>query len=409
MSSLLDILQKKAEQPAADKSAATFAPPESHMQTVELHLAVDNRSAQTPASEPGIDFPEDPPVAERQPDTDTVTQPIAARVTEPMGNPADQTQSLLVSQRRQRVKRNTSLLIGSLILILLAVTTAISILLQYTAGRDGEQSVVIPPEALQTEQSQPAVSAASQQPAVRPLRKEVTGTQAAPRPPAAAGKNPDWYDTPAVEAPESATQITISRGTTENPLFPKLSAAWSAFQAADYARAESLYREVQATDADNVDALLGLAAIALRSGREQEAQALYSAVLEADPKNSAAVAALSTLPMGATADGDTGRETRLKNLLREQPGAAHLHFALGLQYVSARRWPEAQQAFFEAVRNEPVNADYAYNLAVSLDQLGQSQAAASYYERALTLANGSALFDAAATRQRLDSLRAAAR
>ena len=96
-------------------------------------------------------------------------------------------------------------------------------------------------------------------------------------------------------------------------------------------------------------------------------------------------------------------------MLREQPGAAQLHFALGLQYVSAGRWPEAQQAFFEAVRNEPVNADYAYNLAVSLDQLGQGTAAAAYYERALALANGSALFDAAAARQRLDSLRAAAR
>lgn len=175
MSSLLDILQKKAEQPAADKSAATFVPPESHMQTVELHLAVDNRNAQTPVSDLGIDFAAESPAVELQPDTHSVAQPIADPVAEPTGSPADKTQSLLVSQRRQRVKRNTSLLIGSLILILLAVTTAISILLQYTAGRDGEQSVVIPPEALQTEQSLPAVSAASQQPAVRPLRKEGTG------------------------------------------------------------------------------------------------------------------------------------------------------------------------------------------------------------------------------------------
>jgi hypothetical protein len=60
--------------------------------------------------------------------------------------------------------------------------------------------------------------------------------------------------------------------------------------------------------------MLGLAAIALRGGREQEAQSLYKSVLEADPKNPGAIAALSTLPAGASADGDTGNETRLKNL-----------------------------------------------------------------------------------------------
>jgi tetratricopeptide (TPR) repeat protein len=154
--------------------------------------------------------------------------------------------------------------------------------------------------------------------------------------------------------------------------------------------------------------MLGLAAIALRTGRAQEAQDLYQAVLEAEPKNPAAIAALSTLPAGATADGDTGRESQLKNLLREQPGAATLHFALGLQYVAAGRWPEAQQAFFEAVRNDPANADYAYNLAVSLDQLGQGTAAAAYYERALGMAGNGTLFDRTAARQRLDNLRAAA-
>lgn len=418
MSSLLDILQKKPAQRATDEDVFATTPAESHMQTVELHLAVDNRGAAEAlvASDVHDSVPEltvgqqqASQPAEQHPDTGTVADTFGDGPGDPQDNTADAAQSFVVNQRRQRVRRNTSLLIGSLVLILLTVTTAISILLQYTADRGGDQSVVISPEALQARPAQQQVSeVATPQPVVRPLRKEVTGTQTAP-PPALVGKDPDWYDTPAVETAETTTQITISRGTTENPLFPKLSEAWKAFQAAEYAHAESLYREVQAADARNVDALLGLAAIALRSGREQEARSLYKSVLEADPKNSAAVAALSTLPAGASVGGDTGNETRLKNMLREQPEAAQLHFALGLQYVGAGRWPDAQQAFFEAVRNDPVNADYAYNLAVSLDQLGQGPAAAAYYERALTLANDSALFDAAAARQRLDSLRAAAR
>ena len=417
MSSLLDILQKKSAQPATGESPFAPTSPESHAQTVELHLAIDNRSAGEPSTENHthavapeltIDPQENPPATPSQLDTETTAERLVDPVADPDSTPADTTHSFLVSQCKQGIRRNTSLLIGTLVLILLAVTTAISVVLQYTADRGGDPSVNIQAEVPQAVAPQPAVREPQQQPAVRPLRKEVTGTRTAPRPAAAPPRTADWYDTPAVETPETTTQITISRGTTENPLFPRLSEAWQAFQAADYARAETLYREVQAADKNNIDAMLGLAAIALRGGREQEAQSLYKSVLEADPKNPGAIAALSTLPAGASADGDTGNETRLKNLLREQPGSAQLHFALGLQYVAAGRWPEAQQAFFEAVRNEPTNADYAYNLAVSLDQLDQGSAAATYYDRALSLASSSALFDAEATRQRLNSLRAAA-
>lgn len=428
MSSLLDILQKKSARPAGNAVVAAPEAAASHMQTVELHLAVDNRGAedrqfdsdsdtvQTAVPELGIRMQDEgpAPVSEtaihaRRAEPDTVRiDPLEDPLADPDRAGADATQSLLLSQRRLRVRRNTSLLVGGLVLILLAVTTAISIILQYSADRAREQSVVISPEALESAPAQPVVSEPAAQAPVRPLRQEVTSPQAATPPAVAVARTPDWYEAPAIEPQESSTEIRISRGTTENPLFPKLSEAWNAFQAADYQRAEALYREVQAADAANADALLGLAAIALRSGREQEAKSLYNAVLEADPNNAAAIAALSTLPAAGAAGGDTGNETRLKNLLREQPGSASLHFALGVQYVASGRWPEGQQAFFEAVRNEPANADYAYNLAVSLDHLGQTSAAAAYYERALSLAGGSVLFDTAAAQQRLDSLRAAA-
>lgn len=423
MSSLLDILQKKSALPATDRPASPAAPATSHMQTVELHLAIDNRGvdeeraerdlAPMAATEFALAMPEE--VGGGGVEIAAEAAPAGAPAgdfVEPLAEPdqrgADATQSFLLNQRRLRVRRNTSLLIGSLVLILLAVTTAISIVMQYSADRGSEQSVTISPEALQSLPAEPLAGDRPEQAIVRPLQKEVAGTPAATAPAVTVNRDPDWYDAPAVEAQDSGTGIRISRGTTENPLFPKLSEAWNAFQAADYPRAEALYREVQAADATNVDAMLGLAAIALRGGRSGEAQSLYNTVLQADPQNAAAIAALSTLPAGTPANGDTGNETRLKNLLREQPGAAELHFALGLQYVAAGRWPEAQQAFFEAVRNAPTNADYAFNLAVSLDQLGQSAAAAAYYERALSLANSGVLFDTTAARQRLDSLRATA-
>ena len=178
--------------------------------------------------------------------------------------------------------------------------------------------------------------------------------------------------------------------------------AWAAFQAGDYAGAEALYREVRAADAGNIDALLGLGALAARGERLDEARDLYQAVLLAEPKNSTAVSALSTLPAGGARNLDA---STLKNLVREQPGAANLHFALGLQYVARGSWSDAQSAFFEAVRNEPTNADYVYNLAVSLDQLGQAALAATYYQRALEIANSSSLFRPDDARTRLAVLR----
>ncbi len=214
-----------------------------------------------------------------------------------------------------------------------------------------------------------------------------------------------WYDQPALpQATEPApAAIRITRGATVDPHYERLRAAWSALQAGDVPRAEMLYREALAGDAGSVDALLGLGALAARGGRQEEARDLFRQVQRLDPKNATAAAALAALPGSAAG---AGTESDLKTRLREQPAAAALHFALGLQYVADARWPDAQLAFFEAVRHEPTNPDYAFNLAVSLDRLGQAGPAAAYYERALALAAGHQQFDAAAARARLGTLRA---
>ncbi len=213
-----------------------------------------------------------------------------------------------------------------------------------------------------------------------------------------------WYDVPALPAePAAAAEpvITITRGGAVNPLYDKVRAAYDALTAGDAVAAEALYREVLDTDPANVDAMLGLAALAARGGRSEEARDLYRQVQTLDPRNATALAALSALP--GTAD-PVGAAGRLKSVLRDQPDSAALHFALGLQYASAGNWPDAQNAFFDAVRNEPTNADYAFNLAVSLDRLGASQPAMSYYQRALDLANGSQQFDPVIIRARLSAL-----
>ena len=92
-------------------------------------------------------------------------------------------------------------------------------------------------------------------------------------------------------------------------------------------------------------------------------------------------------------------------MLGEEPTAAHLHFSLGNEYAARSSWPEAQQAYFNAYRYAPENGDYAFNLAISLEQLGQPQAALTYYQRAQEAAADSVVgFDRQKVAQRIESL-----
>jgi len=100
--------------------------------------------------------------------------------------------------------------------------------------------------------------------------------------------------------------------------------------------------------------------------------------------------------------------SQLKLMLQEEPTAAHLYFSVASEYALQSRWPEAQQAYFQAFHYAPENADYAFNLAVSLEKMGQSQSAITYYRRALAAADngGVASFDRWRVTQRLVTLTA---
>ena len=56
--------------------------------------------------------------------------------------------------------------------------------------------------------------------------------------------------------------------------------------------------------------------------------------------------------------------------------------------VDQGQWSQAQRAYFQAHHLEAGNPDYAYNLAVALEHLGQQKLALSFYRVALQLAAG---------------------
>ncbi len=183
---------------------------------------------------------------------------------------------------------------------------------------------------------------------------------------------------------------------------PLVQQGYRAFQRNDLAAARDSYQKALAREPNNRDALLGLAAIDVRSDQLEVAEARYLKLLELDPRDGQAVASLVGLrgrldPVAA--------ESRLKTLIASQPDVPQLYFSLGNQYGQQSRWSEAQAAYFKAYSIDPQNADYAFNLAISLDQLRQKKPALEYYQRALALAEKrAASFDPGQARTRVQEL-----
>lgn len=218
------------------------------------------------------------------------------------------------------------------------------------------------------------------------------------RPAAPLEKSPSTA-APQPRAPARHEPISIEPMKTE-PVDPLLSDAYLAYSNGRLDEARRLYLTKLDKDARNPDALLGMAAIAQQRGEPREAAQYFGRVLALDPRNAAANAGMSALSV----DEDYS-ESRLKILLREQGDSAVLHFALGNLYAGQSRWGEAQQAYFDAYALEPGNAEYAFNLAVSLDHLGQKKLAAQHYQRAMQLdPSHSAGFDHARITRRAQEL-----
>jgi len=182
----------------------------------------------------------------------------------------------------------------------------------------------------------------------------------------------------------------------------QLEDAYGALQSGDHRKAQGLYESVLGRDRRNVDAMLGLAATSWRMGNSEKASAYYYEVLELDPQNAAAQAGL--IGMVGRVD-PVASETRLKQLLAREPSGL-LYAALGNVHAEQNQWPAAQQAYFQAFQMEPSNPDYAFNLAVGLEHLGQQPLAVGYYRRALELARakGYSGFDVKQVTTRLEKL-----
>jgi len=207
---------------------------------------------------------------------------------------------------------------------------------------------------------------------------------------------------------QSAKQISepvlsVERTNKLDPVGALLDDAWIAYEDAHYLKAKQLYKDVLKREEDNRDALLGLGAIAVIEKERAVARNIYLILLDLDPRDAIATAALASLHTG-TASLASDKDYLL-SMLDKNPTAPHLNFALGNVYAQLNKWAAAQQYYFNAWQNDNENADYIFNLAVSMDQLSKQKQAVKFYKDSLLKAiDKQVSFSRKAVQKRIDEL-----
>ncbi len=351
--------------------------------------------------------PQETPAAQPRPGT-TREQAQAATVFQASAGPQ-------VSGRGARARRNPLLVLG-IIAVMIAIAFAVYVALQILGPSSiAPPSPVAPrgplPPLTQAPQTAPVVPVPAPLPAASVLPPVGTETKPAVEPAPAVQPTPTPAPRPAPRAAAAAApeqsraernRIVVSRGSPEPTMNPLLPRAYAALQANRLGEAKNLYGQMLRAEPQNIDALLGLAAIATIEGDSEEATKHYLRILELEPRN--ALAQTGLIGLLGRAD-PLAAESRLKSLIAREP-APYLYFTLGNLYADQSLWPAAQLAYFQAYHLEPTNPDYAYNLAVGLEHIGQLKAALGFYRRAAELAgSGEAThFNLAQAQERIGKL-----
>jgi len=216
------------------------------------------------------------------------------------------------------------------------------------------------------------------------------GAAPSPTPAATASREPDIRITRRKPAP--VVDADVKRG-------------YEALQAGRYGEARSAYEQALKGDGALRDALIGLAWALEGLEDHHGAQAALRRLLELYPRDAEALAAQYLIGGGVPADA----AARFKQLAERSERNAPLHFVLGVIQAEQNRWAEARLSFERAVALEPGQPDYLYNLALSLDRLGQGPEAMREYVKALNISfRQPAGFNQEAVRSRLRALAASA-
>lgn len=140
--------------------------------------------------------------------------------------------------------------------------------------------------------------------------------------------------------------------------------------------AAGYYREVLNVEPKNELALFGLATTYHKMGHTDEARDVYGQVLELNPTHREALNNFMALISEQTPEAAIAE---LEKLEQENPYFSPVTAQLGMTYKKVGKPREAVEKLLKALELSPDNISYKYNLAVTLDQMGERQQAADMY------------------------------
>jgi tetratricopeptide (TPR) repeat protein len=204
-------------------------------------------------------------------------------------------------------------------------------------------------------------------------------------------------------SPEIRLPAQGDAGYAEGGFSALIGQAFHAYSTGNMALAGTLYRRAVQLEPYNRDANLGVAAVATDAGEFAEATQRYRHLLSLNPGDEVAFSGMLNL---VAATGNRAIENEMIVHASQYQQMPVLHAALGNYYSRQSRWSEASNSYATATALAPDTADYLYNLAVSLDQLGNTGAAIENYERAMAMSKrGHHSFDSITVNNRLQSLK----
>ena len=169
-----------------------------------------------------------------------------------------------------------------------------------------------------------------------------------------------------------------------------INAAFASYQQGDFINSKSHYLTALSIEPTSSDAQFGLANIAMAEQNFSKAIEYYQMRINLQPNDSLA---LSGMILAANQFENVNKlKEQLNQILIQNPKASHLYFIQGTLFSRQQNWVDAQNSFFTAWQYSPDKAVYAFNLAVSLEQLDQPKAALTFYKKAFELNDQSKRF-----------------
>lgn len=150
------------------------------------------------------------------------------------------------------------------------------------------------------------------------------------------------------------------------------------------------YKQATITDPSHIEALFGTGVCYQMLGQADQAIKAYMSILAIEPESYPAKNNLIVLIAGKSV---TGAIDELVLISQQYPHNAFILAQIGTLYSYNMQYKESIEYLGRAIQNDASNPLYTYNMAITLDKMGQHKDAYAYYEHTISLLGPSVPLD----------------